>query len=309
MRDKLLALVYAAGGAISRDQALAALPEHVIDDAVRAGVVVSLFPGVYAATELADDPNTRRHAALLYVPSGALSHLDALDIWGLAVGEVERPQVHLTAPRSQPFSDVPGLVLHRRKSFTIGAPRSLIRNGVRVVRLEQAVIESWPLLPEIDRRVPAIVATRERLTHPTRLLATLRRNGRIEGCAEMRSMFGLLAAGCHSPLEVWGHQNVFAHPSLPRSRAQLPLRIGNRLIYLDRAFEEEMVDAELDGAAYHGSPGQRERDLRRDAAVARLGWLPVRFSHLRLHADPADVRAELVDILRMRRRQLGIRGA
>lgn len=65
-----------------------------------------------------------------------------------------------------------------------------------------------------------------------------------------------------------------------------------------------MVNVELDGAAYHGAPGQRERDLRRDTALAALGYLTVRFSHLRLHADPDGVIAELLAILAMRRAQL-----
>jgi very-short-patch-repair endonuclease len=73
---------------------------------------------------------------------------------------------------------------------------------------------------------------------------------------------------------------------------------------LDRAFLAEMVAVELDGAAYHGAPGQRERDLRRDSALARLGWLTVRFSHLRLHREPGHVIDELVEILEHRRSQL-----
>ena len=80
-------------------------------------------------------------------------------------------------------------------------------------------------------------------------------------------------------------------------------------IYLDRLYDGAMVNVELDGAAYHGEPGQRERDLRRDAALAALGFVTVRFSHLRLHADPDGVRAQLVEVLAVRRRQLGVSAA
>jgi len=54
----------------------------------------------------------------------------------------------------------------------------------------------------------------------------------------------------------------------------------------------------------HGSPGQRERDIRRDSALARLGWITVRLSHPRLHTDAYGVIDELNEILRRRREQL-----
>jgi very-short-patch-repair endonuclease len=62
----------------------------------------------------------------------------------------------------------------------------------------------------------------------------------------------------------------------------------------------------MDGAAFHGSPGQRERDIRRDAALAVMGIQVVRFSHQRLFGDPDGCRRELLAILAARRRQLGL---
>ena len=122
----------------------------------------------------------------------------------------------------------------------------------------------------------------------------------------MRDTFDLIAAGCHSPLELWGHQNVFTDRRLPPSRCQVRVVLPGGVVYLDRLYEAELVNVELDGAAYHGEKGQRERDLRRDAALAALGYLTVRFSHLRLHADSAGCIAELLTILAMRRSQLRI---
>ncbi|HEX3866735.1 MAG TPA: DUF559 domain-containing protein [Gemmatimonadaceae bacterium] len=96
-------------------------------------------------------------------------------------------------------------------------------------------------------------------------------------------------------------------PIVRASGSRKPQRrtaVGNRVFVLDRSFEAELVAVELDGAAYHGAPGQRERDLRRDAALARLGWLTVRYSHPRLHGDAGGVIEELADILARRRKQL-----
>ena len=89
----------------------------------------------------------------------------------------------------------------------------------------------------------------------------------------------------------------------------MPVRLPSGLIYLDRLYEEEMVNIELDGAAYHGEPGQRERDLRRDAALAALGFLVVRFSHPRLFGDPDGMRREVRQILARRQDQMGLRSA
>lgn len=303
MREQLIAEVRRRG-LISRADAVRLVAEHVVDDAVRAGAIVRVFSGIYTLPGIADDLGVRRRGALVRRPRGALSHLDGLDVWDLPTA-VDRT-VHMTVPETDSSTDIDGLTLHRRRGFVAEPPSVVVRRGLRVVRLEQAIIESWPLLPEVDRRVPAIVAIRDRRTTGPRLLDVLAANRRVVGAAEQRQVFALAAAGCHSPLEMWGHQRVFADKRLPASRCQVPVTLPSGLVYLDRLYDAELVNVELDGAAYHGAPGQRERDLRRDAALAALGYLTVRFSHLRLHADPDGVIEELRAILSMRRAQLGI---
>ena len=307
MRALLLDVVSRAG-VISRPQALAIVAEHVLDDALAAGLLVRIFPQVYTLPDRAADLPTLRRGALAHRPAGALSHTDALDAWRLptALGD----DVHVTVSAKEPSTEWPGLRLHRRSGFQPAAPFTLVRDGQRVVRVEQAIVESWPLLPAIDRRAPAIVALRERRTTGDRLLKVLELQPRTAGAAEMRHVFELAAAGCHSPLEMWGHEHVFSDPRLPPSSCQTPVRLPDgRRIYLDRLFEELLVNVELDGAAYHGEPGQRERDLIRDAALAALGYLTVRFSHQRLHADPEGVIRQLLAILATRREQLGTSAA
>ncbi len=80
-----------------------------------------------------------------------------------------------------------------------------------------------------------------------------------------------------------------------------------RRAHLDVAYESELVDIELDGSRYHFGFERRERDMRRDAALAALGWLVLRFSHRRLHEEPDAVRREILATLEVRRRQLGSR--
>jgi hypothetical protein len=182
----------------------------------------------------------------------------------------------------------------------------VVRDGVQVVRLESAVIESWQVLPACERRTPAIVAVRERRTTPSRLLAELLEHATCGHVAEQRHLLTLISLGCHSELELWGLDQVFDHPDLPASGGQHRVAIRGKAAYLDRAFHAEMVDVEMDGAAYHFLPGHRERDMERAAALAALGWLVVRFSWRRLHANPAACRRELLQILAARRAQLGM---
>lgn len=276
------------------------MSRHVVDDAVSAGAIVIAHPCVYRLAG-ADDLDTRRRAALAYRPDGALSHTDALDVWGLPT--MHSARVHVTVGSASSQNSC-GLRLHRRVKYRPGSPHVLIRNGFRIVRIEQAIVESWGVLPRLDRRAPAIIGIRERRTTPDRILSVIDDQPWIRGSGELRRCVDLLAAGNHSELEIWGHQKVFGDKALPASVTQHRVRVGSGYVLLDRAFLAEMVAVELDGAAYHGSPGQRERDLRRDAALAELGWITVRYSHQRLHADPGGVVDELAAILARRRQQL-----
>jgi Protein of unknown function (DUF559) len=302
-----MAEVAASNGVITRERALEAVDHHVLDRAVDAGVLVRVFPRVYVVAELATDEMTRYRAAT-QSSGGALSHLSALRIWGLPGAPVVS-DIHVAVePGCQPRR-THGLVVHRRRGFTMDGPETLVRHGIPVLRIESAIIDSWMLLPESDRRGLIIVAVRERRTTPTRLLAATRMNPRCGGVSEQRELVNNVRNGCHSELELWGFRRVFDHPGLPRSVGQHPVRLRGRTAYLDRAFLAQMVNVEMDGAAYHFLPGQRELDMQRDAELAALGWLVVRFSWRRLHADPEGCRTELLRTLATRTAQLGLRSA
>ncbi|MGY1809350.1 endonuclease domain-containing protein [Blastococcus sp. SYSU D00669] len=58
---------------------------------------------------------------------------------------------------------------------------------------------------------------------------------------------------------------------------------------------------ELDGAAFHGSPEDRERDTRRAVALAACGWVVLRFTYRRLTTDPEGVGREVLQVCAARR--------
>jgi very-short-patch-repair endonuclease len=80
---------------------------------------------------------------------------------------------------------------------------------------------------------------------------------------------------------------------------------GGRTVHLDAAVPELKVAVELDGAAFHGSADDRERDTRRDVALAALGWVVLRFSHRRLTREPEACREEILRVCRTRAAVLG----
>lgn len=323
MHDALVDLTVTGHGVVTRGAALQRVSRSALVHALARGELVRVLPSTYVVAGLDDDPDTLRRAAVAYAgPGAALSHLSALRAWGLPVpaGQPEHVSVAATArPRAAgpvqlhrsmrlESTSPEGTSLHStsRDGSNLDGRRALVveRSGLPTVRLEPAVVQSWPLLRDDAQRAPAIVAIQRRMTTPSRLRDALDRAPKLAGRSAFRTLLDLLEQGCHSELEMWGYLDVFRHPALPPSRGQVPVRVNGRTVYLDRLFEAELVNVELDGRKYHSSPRDRERDLRRDAALARLGLLVVRFSHDRI-VHPYEVRDELLEILQVRRRQLG----
>ncbi|MBY8870372.1 DUF559 domain-containing protein [Micromonospora sp. PLK6-60] len=314
MNPVLTELVVRGGGLVTRAAAVQVVPEWTVEHAVRTGELVRVLPEVYVGAQLLTDrspvdaPAIRRldnelgRRALLSWAGGrgALSHLTALAVWGLrrpVAGEL----LHLSVPPEVSLRSRPGVAVHRRWGFTIGPPHVMVRQSVAVTRVEPTLVDSWPLLPPGERRAPVIGAFNARLTTPQRLAAALGSAPKLADRAALRVLLGRLAKGCRSPLEIWGHERVFAGPGMPVFLRQVPIRLGSRTVYLDLYAEAERVNIELDGATTHGDARQREIDLRRDAQLAALGILVVRFAHRRLVHETADVRRETLAILATRR--------
>lgn len=303
MRVEIRALLDRYGGVVTRAQLSAVLPVHIVDHAVTSGALRRLFPRTYTVPELGDDPQIRRRGALRYAgEEAALSHTSGLLAWEVPV-PVEGA-VHIVTDRSCRLRHGGGLVVHHRQGFVCRPPEVLLRDGLNVVRLEGCLVDSWPLLSPLERRAPVISTVQSRRTTAARVLTQLARAPKLTGHAELAELLHLLELGCHSELEIWGHRQVFDSPLMPPVRRQRPVSLGTRTVYLDVAYEEEMVAVELDGFAYHAN---RDSDQRRDLALAALGWLTLRFSHRRLHEETEAVRRELRATLETRRRQLGNR--
>ena len=114
----------------------------------------------------------------------------------------------------------------------------------------------------------------------------------------MRSLEGLLdlvEQGCQSELEVFELQH----------RVRLP---DGRRVFLDAAWPAARIAVEMDGHRFHSSRSDRERDMRRDAGLAVLGWVVLRYGYARLTSDPEGCRREIASVVRRRLTELGTTG-
>lgn len=300
MRPEIQRLFEDHDGVVTRHQLAAVVPHHVIDRAVASACLVRVCPQTYADPDRLADPRTHFRAALAYAgPGAALSHLSGLSQWDLPVPATDA--VHILTGRDRQLRGAPGLVVHRRAGFVAEPPHAVLRLGLSTVRLDQCLIDSWPLLTGDDQRAPMLVAVQNRLTTPQRLLDRADGASNIPGRGELLKLIGLLADGCRSQLEIWGYLHVFRHRSLPAAERQFTVSLGARTVYLDVAYPGVKVDVELDGSAYHSKREDHERDARRDVALATYGWQTLRFTHRRLHAEPDLIRREVLAVIAARR--------
>ncbi|MEV6813504.1 DUF559 domain-containing protein [Micromonospora sp. NPDC051296] len=314
--DAVLAeLVERGRGLVTRSIVEQVVPEWILQRACTNGELVRVLPEVFAAAHLLDErgnraatpPLTRigpalgRRAITAWVRGrGALSHLTALDVWRLRQ-QLPGDLLHVSTPATSGLRNWPGVRVHRRRHLTLAPPSVVIRQGLPVTTIERALVDCWLMLPPAEQRAPMIRAVNDRLTTPERLRAVLVDTARVAGRVALHTLLTRLAEGCRSPLEIWGHEQIFTGPGMPAFQRQVQVRVGLRNAYLDLYAEPERVNIELDGATTHGDPRQREIDLRRDAQLAALGILVVRFAHRRLVGEPDAVRRETLAILASRR--------
>ncbi|SOC52628.1 Protein of unknown function [Blastococcus aggregatus] len=270
------------------------------------GRLLVVAPGVVALPDRTVRWADRARAATLYADA-PLSHLSALTAAGL-VRPTAGP-LHVTVELARCLRDASDVLVHRsgRRLTTIRC------DGLEVIEPARSLVDAWwwAWSPTRNRRAPAerplvrqavIEAVRTRAVRASAVRRQSDRTPRHAGRVELVALLELVERGCQSELEIFGVQHVLpGPPTVPafvqQHRVVLP---DGRAAELDAAWPEAGVAVELDGAAFHGSREARERDLRRDNALATLGWVVLRFSYERLVSDPAGCRREIEAVVRRR---------
>jgi hypothetical protein len=289
------------GGLATRVQLISSVPKTVIDGQIGRGQLQRVFPHVYARRGPAVSGSLLLRAALLHAGEGtALSHLTALHVWG--VQPLSHP-LHLTIHQRSKRAGTQGLVVHRRKDFRLEEHSTLVR-GLRVTALARSLVDGWPLVSAPRRRPLLLDLIRQRTVSTSDVRSSLAECPNVGGHRALAQAIDLAEAGCQSELEAMGVLSVFRHRSLPPSVGQHAIRVNGRVLHPDRAWPEVKLAVELDGAQFHTDPEARRRDLARDAALASIGWLVLRFTYADVLRDPDGVRARVLAVYRARSAQL-----
>jgi very-short-patch-repair endonuclease len=271
---------------------------------VRAGRLERLHPGMYAIPVVARSQRARLEAAV-HATGGVVSHRSALGLWELAPSS---GPVHVTVAHTRSGRGGGGVVLHRTRELRDAVRRV---DGLPVTCVERAVVDSWGSpagLSRADVRAATIGAVRRRLCQPRQLLDEVGRRPCLPGRAALLQLIRLLADGCQSELEIWGCLEVLRAAGMPPFVQQRRISVGGEVFVLDAAYDEVQLAVEMDGAAWHGSQEQRERDIHRDALLATIGWQTLRFGHRRLTTAPAGCRRETLAAYNARRALFGLDG-
>ena len=243
------------------------------------------LPGVYAVGHVSASIEALLAEALLYAGPGAmLSHVTAA--WWLGLLD-ERPQViHVSTPRQ--CGSIRWIRVHRRRGFHRDWER-----GLPVTPLPQLFLD---------------LAATTSLTTVRRALAA----------ADYKRILNPVAVEQHAGPGRTGskrlRQALKSHqPSLARTKSELermflaiceqqgwPMPDVNESIAgweVDVLWRKERIAIELDGHGNHHTPAQRRRDRRKDLALRKAGYTPVRYSEEQL-----EQQSELIeDVARLRR--------
>ena len=149
-------------------------------------------------------------------------------------------------------------------------------------------------------RAAVITTPRERQPRPAELRAQVAARPALPGRRDLLDLVTKVEGGSHSELEIWGVDRVLTGPGMPRFVRQFRIALPHWNVTLDAAIPELRVAIELDGAAFHGDQAARERDIRRDVALAALGWVVLRFSYRRITTEPDACRREILGVLAAR---------
>ncbi|WNM23561.1 endonuclease domain-containing protein [Demequina capsici] len=265
--------------------------------AISSGRVVRLLPDAYVGAEHSDSFLARAHAALLWAGSAAaVSGTSAMFLWGL----VESPPSHIEVLLPHPIHLNPPdwLVVRRR----VRPPATAHIAGLAVLEPADAIVTGYGRLSPHTRAEPLYRAVRSGLVSPDALADAIRRAPRVAARRELSTRIAAAQAGAESFLEEVGLRSVFNTAEFAGLLPQHRVRCGDQTFRLDLYDPVTRTGIELDGAQFHDGSEARQRDVRRDAALASIGIQTVRFTFADIVQRPAWCRQTLAEVLRARER-------
>ena len=300
-RDRWLAAIAARQyGVFTRDQAmrLGYSPDGVARR-LRQGLWTRIHRSVYRMQGVPDSVDQRYLAATLYGgPDSLLAGEAAGHKWGMAGCRAIPPLIVV----SRKLSD-PGISVIRVPETLPEIDRAMI-HSIPVTSAARTLIDLAATVSPMRLQHALDSALRRRLTTPDRIdlrLHNLNRRGR-RGAGTLHEMVdeARRKPAPHSGLErtfLW----LLESAGYPEPNRQFPVDVGwERPVHIDFAYPDMRIGIETDGYEPHAARAQWELDRRRDAALALLGWLVIRFSRDDILRRRDYVLATLGEAMKMR---------
>lgn len=239
--------------------------------AVRSGDLIRLLPDVYVATEHSAALSTRAHAVTTWLPQGYVAGSAAAAMWELCTWTGGTMIVR--APYGT--KRVPVAWLRMRRELEAG--QTINRCGTTLATPSNAVATAF------DER--DIGAAREALFRAVQTSAANLDDiaSRAAGMPRLRHRRALLAAlesaadGAESHAEATALRKIFVGREFEGLMPQHWLIARGQRVRLDLYHPASRTAIEIDGMAFHGAVDRRVADMRRDARLASVGVMTLRF--------------------------------
>jgi very-short-patch-repair endonuclease len=284
-------------GVLSRTQALGSgVGPKTVRARLLAGHWQRLQRGVY--TTFTGEPSweARLWAALCRAgPEAVLSHYTAAEL--AKITSQRTSAIHVTVPRQQHLTPIPGVVLHRSSRIEVARHIGTLPPRTRI---EETTVDLTQCSRTLDDALAWLArACGARLTTPDRLRAAMDSRARLRWRRELGVGLDDIADGAHSILELRYLRRVERPHRLPRAKRQVRTVSGRRTRYRDALYTDFGVVVETDGRVAHLLE-ERWRDHHRDNAAIVDGLVTLRYSWTDVTDRSCLVATEVAASLRRR---------
>jgi very-short-patch-repair endonuclease len=284
-------------GVLSRTQALrTGISPDALRARVRAGHWQRLQRGVYATFTGEPGWEARLWAALRRAgPEAVLSHHTAAEL--ARITNQRSSAIHVTVPRHQHLTPIPGVVLHRSSRIELARHIGTLPPRTRI---EETTVDLTQCSRTLDDALAWLArACGARLTTPDLLLAAMDSRARLRWRRELTVALDDIADGAHSILELRYLRRIERPHRLPHAKRQVRTINGRGTQYRDALYADFGVVVETDGRVAHPLE-ERWQDLHRDNAAIVDGLVTLRYSWTDVTEHPCLVAAEVARALRRR---------
>lgn len=289
---------------VSRQQALSlGLTRRQLDRRIDAGGVIVVHNGVYRFAGARATFEQAVMAACLST-GGVASHRAAGQLWGLR--GVEGAPVEITVARRQ-HPELDGVIVHRSELLT---PADITRRaGIPLTKPARTILDLGAVAPHLVEGAAedALFQRLVSLAGLWHVLDTAGARGR-GGSGVLRQLLRArdpALAPTESALED-AICAVLRRFDLPEPARQYAVaRPGRKPLRLDIAYPEALLDIEGDGARWHTSSRDVQRDRKRTNYLVARGWGVLRFNWDDVRGRPAELASQVETVRAARLRAAG----